>query len=206
MTTLGDIEMLWGIETRWLFVALLALVVLERVVELVVTKRHVRRLRERGGVVVGERHYAVMVAMHTAFLVAAPLEIFLLDRPFHPLLAAVAISVVVLTMSLRYWAIASLGDRWTAQVVVVPGEPPKVGGPYRYLRHPNYLAVVFEIAALPLVHTAWATALLFSIANAFVLRTRIRVEEAALAEHSDYLEHLGHRPRFLPFQETETKE
>jgi methyltransferase len=101
-------------------------------------------------------------------------------------------------MALRYWAISTLGDRWTTRIFVVPGEPPVVGGPYRYLRHPNYLAVIAEVAALPLVHTAWLTAGLGSLANALVLRARIRAEEAALSQASDYLEKLGGRPRFVP--------
>jgi len=81
---------------------------------------------------------------------------------------------------------------------VVPGEPPVAAGPYRHLRHPNYLAVILEVAALPLVHTAWLTAALGSLGNALVLRARIRAEEAALAQASAYFEKLGDRPRFLP--------
>ena len=187
-----------SLETPHLYLGLIVLVALERLVELVITKRHVRRLLARGGVIVGERHYRVMVVMHTLLLVAAPLEVFLFSRPFIPVLAAVSLAVVVLTMGLRYWVISTLGERWTTQVVVVPGEAPVVGGPYRFLRHPNYLAVVLEIVALPLVHGAYLTALVFSLANAWVLRVRIRIEEAALEEHSPYQKHLGHRARFLP--------
>ena len=193
-----------SLETPHLYLGLIVLVALERLVELVITKRHVRRLLARGGVIVGERHYRVMVVMHTLLLVAAPLlaqerpEFFLVSRPFIPVLAAVSLAVVVLTMGLRYWVISTLGERWTTQVVVVPGEAPVVGGPYRFLRHPNYLAVVLEIVALPLVHGAYLTALVFSLANAWVLRVRIRIEEAALEEHSPYQKHLGHRARFLP--------
>jgi methyltransferase len=106
--------------------------------------------------------------------------------------------VLAATMGLRYWAIASLGDRWTTQVFVVPGEAPVRRGPYRWLRHPNYLAVVFEVAALPLVHTAWCTALLVSIGNAWVLRVRIREEEAALREHSGYAEAFADLRRLVP--------
>ncbi len=102
------------------------------------------------------------------------------------------------TMGLRYWAISSLGDRWTTRVFVVPGEPPVAKGPYRWLRHPNYLAVIVEVAALPLVHTAWWTAVAFSAGNLLVLRTRIRVEEEALESHSEYREVLGDRPRLVP--------
>ncbi len=172
--------MILGLDSRWLYVALVAVVAAERLVELVITRRHRRALLERGGIEVGQEHYPWMVLLHTSLLAAGPLEVFLLERPLIAPLAAAMTLLLVLTMALRYWVIATLGDRWTTQVVVVPGEALVTGGPYRYLRHPNYLAVVLEVVALPLIHNAWLTAAVFSIANIFVLRTRIRVEEEAL--------------------------
>src|SRR6185503_20091073 len=115
-------------------------------------------------------HYPWMVATHGSFLVACPLEVIGFDRPFVPLLGGPMLALLVGAMALRYWAIATLGRRWTTRVVVVPGLPVVTGGPYRFMRHPNYLAVVLEVAALPLVHTAWVTALVWSAANALVLR------------------------------------
>lgn len=185
-------------DSRWLFLALFVAVILERLFELVLTRRNAARLERRGGFEVGQGHFLPMAILHTALLIAAPAEVFLLDRPWVPWLSSIALGTVLATMALRYWAIASLGDRWTARVFVVPGEPPVVGGPYRWLRHPNYLAVILEVAALPLVHGAWWTALLFSVANGFLLKTRIQVEEEALSEASDYLQRLGDKPRFLP--------
>lgn len=185
-------------DSRWLFLVLLGLVVVERLGELVLTRRNAARLKRRGGVEVGRGHFLPMAILHTALLIAAPLEIFWLDRPWIPWLSWLALATVVATMALRYWAILTLGDRWTARVFVVPGEPPVVGGPYRWLRHPNYLAVILEVAALPLVHGAWMTALVCSIANAFMLKTRIRVEEEALEEASDYLQRFADKPRFVP--------
>lgn len=185
-------------DTKTAFLGLIALVVLERLVELVITRRNARHLEARGGFEVGRGHFGVMALLHTTFLIAGPLEVWLLDRPFLPVVSFVALGLLTLTMALRYWAILSLGDRWTARVFVVPGEPPVVRGPYRYLRHPNYLAVIVEIAALPMVHGAWITALTFSLANAVMLRTRIGVEENALADHSDYRQTMGPRARFLP--------
>ncbi len=186
------------LDTRWLYVGLIGLVVLERLAELVITERNARRLRSRGGFEVGKAHFLPMALLHTGLLIAAPLEVFLLERPFVPLLGAVMLLLLAGTMALRYWAIASLGDRWTTRVFVVPGEPPVAKGPYRRLRHPNYLAVIVEVATLPLIHSAWWTAIAFSIGNALVLRTRIRVEEEALASHSDYQGVLGDRPRIVP--------
>ena len=184
--------------SQQLYLLLIGVVVAERLVELVLTQRNAARLRARGGHPVGDAHYPAMVALHTGLLIAAPLEAWLVPRPFLPWLGWPMLALVGATMALRYWAITSLGDRWTTRIFVVPGEPPVAAGPYRYLRHPNYLAVILEVAALPLVHTAWITAAAGSLANAFVLRTRIRAEEAALAQASAYFEKLGDRPRFLP--------
>ena len=185
-------------DTRWLFVALIVAIVLERLVELALTRRNARRLVARGGYEVGAAHFPVMALMHTALLVAAPLEVFWLGRVFHPWVGGIALAAVVATMALRYWAVTTLGDRWTARIYVVPGEAPVVGGPYRFLRHPNYVAVIGEVAALPLVHSAWLTSIVFSLANAWMLRVRIAAEEKALAESSSYEADLGDRPRFVP--------
>ncbi len=185
-------------DSRWLYVGLICLVVLERLIELVITERNARRLRSRGGFEVGNADFLPMALLHTGLLIAAPLEVFRCHRPLVPVLGVAMLLLLAGTMALRYWAIASLGDRWTTRVFVVPGEPPVAGGPYRWLRHPSYLAVIVEVAALPLIHGAWWTALAFSIGNALVLRTRIRVEEEALKTHSDYQGVLGDRPRIVP--------
>ncbi|MEM8930080.1 MAG: isoprenylcysteine carboxylmethyltransferase family protein [Acidobacteriota bacterium] len=185
-------------DSRAWFLVLILAVVVERLVELVITQRNAHRLRARGGHPVGESHYPWMVALHTGLLIAAPAEVFLLDRAFVPTIGWTALATVGATMALRYWAITTLGDRWTTRVFVVPGEPPVLGGPYRFLRHPNYTAVILEVAALPLVHGAWWTALVGSVLNAFVLRTRIRAEESALEEAAGYFDVLGDRPRFVP--------
>lgn len=185
-------------RSQILFFVVIALVVAERVVELVVCRRHRRRLFALGAVEHGREHYPWMVLVHTGLLLAAPLEVLLLHRPFLPWLGVPMLVVLGGTMALRYWAIATLGERWTTRVLVLPGAPPVTGGPYRWTRHPNYLAVVLEVAALPLIHTAWLTALLASATNALVLRRRIRTEERALTEASAYEAHFADRPRFLP--------
>lgn len=184
--------------TLWFF-ALLAAVLVERLVELALSVRNARRVRSRGAIE-GEPHafYALLVLTHSLLFVAAPLEVVAFDRPFLPPLALAATAVVAAAMALRYWAVAALGDRWNTRVLVVPGEPAVAGGPYRFVRHPNYVAVTAELAALPLVHTAWATALAATAANAWILSRRIRYEEAALERASDYRSRLGDRPRFVP--------
>ena len=163
------------------YVLLIGLVVLERLAELVVARRNLTWARSQGGVEYGRRHYPWIVLAHVALLVAAPAEVWLLGRPFVPALGWPMLAVVVLAQGLRWWCIGTLGRRWNTRVVVVPGMPLVDGGPYRWLRHPNYAAVVAEGLALPLVHTAWLTALAFTVANALLLTVRVRVENAALA-------------------------
>jgi methyltransferase len=169
------------LDSRALFTLLIAAVAVERLAELAVSRRHERALLARGAVEAGARHYPLMVAIHAALLLTAPAEVWLLDRPFLPWLGWPMLALVATTMALRYWVIATLGERWTTRVLVLPGAPLVAGGPYRFLRHPNYLAVAIEVVALPLVHTAWLTALLCGPANLLVLALRIRVEDAALA-------------------------
>lgn len=181
------------------FVALLGAVAVERGAELAVSLRNARRAFARGGVEVeGRGAYAAMVGVHALFLPAAALEAFALERPFVPALAAAMAALVVLSMTLRWWAIATLGDRWNTRVIVVPGEPAIARGPYRFLRHPNYVAVTIEMFAIPLVHSAWLTALVWSGASALLLARRIPLEERALELYNDYRARLGDRRRFVP--------
>lgn len=167
------------------FLGLIVAIAAERLAELVVNRRHQRRLVARGAYEAGRRHFPVMVALHTGLLVAAPAEAILLDRPFLPWLGWPMLALVVATTAMRWWVIRLLGDRWTIRVWVLPGAPLVTGGPYRFLRHPNYLGVAVEVFALPLVHTAWWTALAFGLGNLWLLAHRIRVEDRALAGASE---------------------
>lgn len=191
-------SILAGLSSQYLYLELLALVAVQRVAELVVSARHTRSLLAKGAFEAGRAHYPLMVALHTAFLGSCAAEVLLLDRPLLPVFAAAMLAFLLLSTGLRYWAISTLGERWTTRVFVLPDAEPVTGGPYRYLRHPNYLAVVIEIFALPLVHTAWLTAVLFSVANGLLLRARIRAEEEALAKVSRYAQVFGAQPRLLP--------
>jgi methyltransferase len=150
-------------------------------VELAVSKRHAAWAFSRGGKEFGRNHFPAMVMLHTALLVCALAEVWMLERPFLPILGWAALTVVIASQTLRWWCVATLGRQWNTRVIVVPGLPLVSRGPYRLLRHPNYLAVVLEGAALPLVHSAWATAAGFTVLNAVLLARRIQVEERALA-------------------------
>lgn len=165
-----------------LFTALVALVGLERVAELVVSGRNTRWSRQRGGVERGLGHYPFMVMLHTGLLAGALLEVWWRRPDFVPVLGLVMLALVIGSQALRWWCIATLGPRWNTRVIVVPGLPLVHRGPYRWLSHPNYVAVVVEGFALPLVHSAWVTAVVFTVLNAGLLTVRLRVEDAALAE------------------------
>ena len=184
--------------TEVLYLALVAIVASARIAELGLAKRNAAAMLARGGVELGRGHYPAMVALHTAFLIACPVEVVLLERPFSPLLGAVMLGLLIAAMALRTWAIRSLGGHWTTRIVLVPDTPVVRRGPYRLLRHPNYLAVIVELFALPLVHGAWSTAAVVGVLNAWLLTVRIRTEEAALARQTDYGQVFEGVPRFTP--------
>lgn len=164
-----------------LYLGLVLAGVLERVAELVVSQRHIRWAMARGGVESGRGHYPAMVALQVGLGAGSVVEVFVLDRPFVPALGWSMLAVVLASQALRWWCIATLGQRWSTRVVVIPGLPLVKGGPYRWLRHPNYIAVAAEGIAFPLVHSAWITALCFTLLNSMVLTVRIRTEDRALA-------------------------
>lgn len=153
-----------------------ALVVLQRLIEIGYAERNTRALLARGAVEVGRAHYPLIVLLHAAWLVAI---IFLLpaDATIHWL----PLAVFVLLQAARVWVIATLGSYWTTRIITLEGAPLVRSGPYRFLRHPNYLVVMGEIAMLPLAFGELWVAIVFTVLNAAVLEWRIREEDAALA-------------------------
>lgn len=184
--------------SAWAFMGLVVLVALQRLWELARSRRHERALLARGGREHARGQMPIMSALHASWLVAMPLEVVLLRREAHLGLALAAGAAFLAGQALRLAAMSALGERWTVKVITVPGAPPVDHGLFRWLRHPNYLGVVLEIAALPLVHGAWITSIAWSVANAALLAARIRAEEAALRTDNDYDAGLGDRPRFVP--------
>lgn len=147
-----------------------------RVIELVIAQRNTSALRARGAIEFGAGHYPWIVALHVAWLIG--LWLLTWGRPIHP----AALLVFVGLQVIRIWVFVTLGRRWTARILIVPGETLVTSGPYRWLRHPNYYVVIGEIAALPLAFGLNIFALLFSMLNAVMITIRIRAEEAALAQ------------------------
>jgi len=167
-----------------IYYALLVVIAGERLAELVVSQRHAVEGLRRGGVESGRRHFPVMVALHVALLVGCWVEPPALHHAFVPVLAWPMLAVVVAANALRWWCIATLGERWTARVIAMPGTPLVGTGPYRWFAHPNYVAVIVEGVALPLVGSAWITAVAFTVLNAALLTVRVRCETRLLAATS----------------------
>ncbi|KCI91798.1 isoprenylcysteine carboxyl methyltransferase family protein [Mycobacterium tuberculosis] len=163
-----------------MYYLLILAVVFERLAELVVAQRNARWSFAQGGKEFGRPHYVVMVILHTALLLGCVVEPWALHRPFIPWLGWPMLAVVVASQGLRWWCVKSLGKRWNTRVIVLPHATLVRRGPYRWMRHPNYVAVVAEGFALPLVHTAWLTALVSTLANATLLTVRLRVENSVL--------------------------
>ncbi len=163
------------------YAVLVVAVGLERLAELVVSNRNAAWSFARGGREYGAGHYPAMVLLHSGLLIACISEVVVGNRPFLPWLGWPMLVAVLAAQALRWTCIATLGQQWNTRVIITPGLPLVRGGIYRWFRHPNYVAVVAEGVALPLVHTAWITAVAFTALNAVLLMVRLRVENAALA-------------------------
>ncbi len=180
------------------YIVLLAIVGALRLVEIGVSRRNQRYLASQGVAKVPEPHFRWMVVFHTGVLVSAGLEVALLHRPFLPLLALLMGLLFVLANGLRFWVIRTMSWHWNVEIMTSTKLGVVTGGPFRWIRHPNYVGVFTELVALPLIHTAWLTALVGSALHALILRRRIRIEESALLADPEYRAVMGSKPRFLP--------
>jgi len=180
------------------FLGLLLAVAVLRLAELRISKQHQREMAARGAAQVEEPKFHWMVLLHTAVLLGAALEVVLLRRPFIPWLAMPMFAVFLAANAVRCWVIRSLGVHWNVQVVDSTRLGVVTSGPFRYVRHPNYAAVFAEMLALPLMHTAWITAVAGAIAHVGVLTQRLSTEERVLFANPDYRTAMTGKPRFLP--------
>ncbi len=180
------------------FLGLLLAVSLLRLVELRISKRHQKEMAARGAAKIDEPKFRWMVLLHTTVLLAAAVEVVLLRRPFIPWLAAPMFAVFLAANAVRWWVIRSLGTHWNVQVVDSARLGVVTSGPFRYVRHPNYAAVFAEMLALPLIHTAWITAVVGAIAHIGVLAQRLSTEERVLFANPAYRAAMSGKPRFLP--------
>jgi methyltransferase len=181
-----------------LYLVLLALVAALRLVELQISKRHQREMLGRGAAKVAEPRFRWMVLLHAAVLMGSAVEVVFLHRPFIPALAAVMLAIFLAANAVRWWVIRTLGQHWNVQVVDSTRLGVVTSGPFRFVRHPNYAAVFAEMLALPLVHTAWITAMVGTALHAVVLSQRLSTEERVLFANPDYRAAMADKPRFLP--------
>jgi len=180
------------------YLALLAAVALLRIVELRISKRHQAQMVARGASRVEEPRFRWMVALHTAVLLGAAVEVVFLRRPFFPVLAACMFLIFLAANVVRWWVIRTLGEHWNVQVMDSTRLGVITSGPFRFVRHPNYAAVFAEMLALPLIHTAWITAIAGTLAHMVVLAQRLSTEERVLFANPDYRAAMSGKPRFLP--------
>jgi methyltransferase len=187
----------WG-WTQPAYLALLVLVGLERLIELRISTRNQKRLAGHGVRKVPEPRFRWMVGLHTGVLVASGLEVFLLHRPFLVWLAAPMAAIFLMATGIRIWVIRTMAGHWNVEVMDSTQIGVVTGGPYRWVRHPNYDAVAMELFSLPLIHTAWITAIVASLANLWILKSRLAVEDEALLSSAVYRSAMGSKPRFIP--------
>ncbi len=167
---------------RWLFTGFVLLLALQRLYELRLSRRNEAIIRSRGGREYAAWQVQAMKLLHAGWFIAMLVEVYVLRRPFVPVLSGLALVAFLLGQGLRYAALLTLKWRWTVRVMTIPGLPPMRQGIYRYIRHPNYLGVILEVLSVPLLHSAYITAIVFSMANLLLLSARVRVEDRALLD------------------------
>jgi methyltransferase len=181
-----------------LYLLLLAAVAAGRLAEMRVSRRNQRRLAAQGVAKISAPHFRWMVLLHAGMLAGAGVEVVFLHRPFLPALAAPMGLLFLFSNVMRWWVIRTLAGHWNVEVMASARLGAVTAGPYRWIRHPNYVAVYIEMVSLPLIHTAWLTAIVAALGNAWVLARRVAVEEAVLLADPAYRASMGGKPRFVP--------
>jgi methyltransferase len=181
-----------------LYLGLLAVVALLRFYELHISRQHQQQMVAQGASKVAEPRFRWMVLVHTLVIVGAALEVVFLHRPFYPIFGGICFAIFLAANAVRWWVIRTLGNHWNVQVMNSTSLGVITTGPFRYVRHPNYAAVFVEMLVLPLIHTAWITAVLGSLAHALVLSQRLATEERVLFSDANYRTAMAGKPRFLP--------
>ena len=168
----------------------ITIIVLQRVIELIIAKRNAIWIKSKGGYEVGKNHYPYIVLLHTLFFISLLIEVTTKEVVYTTWML-IPFLIFVVTQFGRIWALTSLGPFWNTRIMILPGASVIAKGPYRYMRHPNYFIVITEIAVIPLIFQAYWTAFIFSILNVVILSVRIKVEEKALKEATNYSEIFG---------------
>lgn len=180
-----------------LFWGFMSFVILQRLTELLIARKNEEHMRQKGAVEFGREHYPWVVLLHTGFLLSVILEVLIFEREpavFLPILLV----CFMITQIIRIWTILSLGPYWNTKVLVLPGASVVKKGPYKFIKHPNYLVVAIEIFIIPLMFNAWFSALIFSILNIYMMTIRIPLEENALTTATYYGKEFKNCRRFIP--------
>lgn len=170
-----------------LFTVLIGIVIIQRLVELIVARRNEKWMKAQGAFEAGTSHYPYMIMLHTSFFISLISEVVILDRSLSPFWVPL-LGIFLLAQVLRVWCLASLGKFWNTKIIILPGAEVVQKGPYKLIRHPNYVIVCTEILVLPLLFQAYFTAILFTLLNIVILSIRIPAEERALREATNYSE------------------
>ena len=184
--------------SKHIFVLIVIAVIVQRVFEVRLSDRHKTEILQRGGQEHGDNLLGAVKVLQVSWWIAMIAEVYYFDRPFVTVIAAIALAGTIAGQVLRYFSMQALQWRWTLPIMTVPDLPVVQTGVYRYLKHPNWLGVILEIAFLPLIHSAYFTAIAFSVGNAWLMSRRIITEEQALAENSNYDAVFANKPRFIP--------
>ncbi|MDE3839327.1 hypothetical protein C0966_08160 [Bacillus methanolicus] len=178
----------------WLFISV---IIIQRILELIVAKQNEKWMKSQGAVEFGQKHYPIIVFVHILFFFVLITEVQSFHKDISPLWPLLLVAFLA-AQAIRIWALLSLGRYWNTKILVLPGASVVKKGPYRYLKHPNYLVVALEFIIIPLMFHAFFTAILFSLLNIFVLSIRIPVEEKALTKFTEYELSFKKKNRFVP--------
>jgi methyltransferase len=170
-----------------LFYIIIAIVIIQRLVELIIAKRNEKWMRSQGAFEAGAVHYPIMVTMHIAFFISLLIEVLVINKPLSPFWIPL-LSIFLIAQIARVWCLTSLGKFWNTKIIILPGADVVKKGPYKFIRHPNYVIVATELLVLPLIFSAYFTAIVFSLLNLWMLSVRIPVEERELIEVTNYRE------------------
>ncbi|WP_328589276.1 isoprenylcysteine carboxyl methyltransferase family protein [Litchfieldia alkalitelluris] len=179
------------------FVLFVLYLVTQRMIELYIAHRNESWMKKKGAYEIGGGHYKYIVAIHTLFFVVYFFEVFIKGVQISSAFKVI-LCFFVLTQLLRLWVIKSLGKYWNTKIIILPNEEIVKKGPYKYLRHPNYVIVALELVLIPLLYNAYITAVVFTLLNIFVLSIRIPTEERALSSLTNYKDHFSEKNRFVP--------
>ncbi len=187
----------------FLYVLFIIGIALSRLYEVRLSKKHLQMAQSQENVhSIPEIIYPLMVAFHSCWLLSCLVEVYWLNRPFFSALGIPMLFLWLLAFSGRLWMLWTMKASWNVRIVYNPQQDIVTSGPYRYLRHPNYVIVAIEIFCIPMIHTAYLTALIGTGLNALLIWQRLKTEEAYLASLPGYSQKMGHLPRFIPHQLT----